>query len=64
MLRYVLFKSDPSTKDEIYLARNEANGFTSVSDPDETNITFDTAGEGYVFAKHFPKLANWRVGYR
>lgn len=64
MLRYVLFKADPTTKDEMYLARNEKNGFTTVSRPEETNITFETASEGYQFASHFAKLENWRVGYR
>lgn len=64
MLRYVLFRDDPSTHDEVYLARNEKNGFTSVGSPDETNVTFESAAEGYQFAKHFPSLQHWRVGYR
>lgn len=64
MLRYVLFKSDPSTKNEMYLSRGKDNNFEHVFYPAETNIVFQTAGEGYKFAKHFPKLASWRVGYR
>jgi hypothetical protein len=65
-LRYVLFRDDPSTHDEVYLARAEGNksGFKHVKRPDQTSITFETAAEGYAFAKHFPQLEYWRVGMR
>ena len=63
-LRYVLFRDDSSSHDEVYLARNEKNGFTTVGSPEETSLTFESAAEGYAFAKHFPKLEHWRVGMR
>lgn len=63
-LRYVMFKDDASTHDEVYLARTPAGGFTQVKTPDKTNIQFESAAEGYAFGKQFPKLDHWRVGLR
>ncbi len=63
-LRYVMFKDDPSTHDEVYLARTPQGGFTKVSAPEKSNITFESAAEGYAFGKQFPKLDHWRVGLR
>lgn len=65
-LRYVIFRDDPSSHDEVYLARDPKSktGFKPVKRADQTGITFETAREGYAFAKHFPLLEHWRVGQR
>ena len=67
-LRYVLFRDDPSTHDEVYLTRAEGTGpkvgFKNVKRPELSNLHFDTAREGYDFAKHFPSLEYWRCGLR
>jgi hypothetical protein len=63
-LRYVLFRENSSSHEEEYLARADHNSFVSVEEPAETNLQFDTAAEGYEFAKNFPQLQYWRVGQR
>lgn len=63
-LRYVLFRDDPSSHDEVYLSRTPKGGFDQVKTPAETNIVFETAAEGYAFGKQFPQLDYWRVGFR
>ncbi len=50
-LRYVMFKDDPSTHDEVYLARTPQGGFTTVVEPALTNIQFESAAEGYALLK-------------
>lgn len=65
-LRYVILRDDPSTHDEVYLARDPKSktGFKPVKRVDQTSITFESAREGYDFAKHFDSLEHWRVGQR
>lgn len=69
-LRYVLFKEDSNTHEEVYLTRVQSRahgvgyGFTSVKDPDDANVKFDNAKEGYEFCKEFKQLQYWRVGRR
>jgi hypothetical protein len=63
-LRYVLFRDDPSTHDEVYLARSGKSSFKPVKKVEHTNLKFESAAEGYAFAKHFPQLEHWRVGMR
>lgn len=62
-LRYVFFKEHPNTHDEVYATRT-GDTFTEVANVGESNLIFDSASEAYSFGKHFPKLQNWRVGYR
>lgn len=63
MLRYVFFREHPNTHDEVYATRT-GETFTEVHNAGESNLIFETADEAYRFGKHFPKLQNWRVGYR
>lgn len=65
-LRYVIFRDDPSTHDEVYLARDaeRKSGFCSVPSAELTAVTFESAAEGYAFAKHFEQLQHWKVGQR
>lgn len=65
-LRYVLFRDDPTFHDEVYLARDPKSktGFKQVRRADQTSVTFESAREGYEFAKHFESLQYWRVGQR
>jgi hypothetical protein len=63
-LRYVLFRDDPSSHDEVYLARAPEGGFHAVKSVEESNLIFETAAEGYAFGADFPQLDYWKVGYR
>jgi hypothetical protein len=63
-LRYVIFRDDPSTHDEVYLTRKPSGGFGQTTKPEQSNLHFENAAEGYAFGKQFPKLEFWRVGLR
>lgn len=63
-LRYVLFRENSNSHDEEYLAREDHNSFVSVATPGESNLQFESAAEGYEFAKEFAQLQYWRVGRR
>lgn len=62
-LRYVLFKEDNNTHEEIYLTRVR-RGFAIVKTPEDTNLTFGSAVDGYKFCGNNEKLQYWRVGRR